>query len=378
MAITFQTPLPTDKWLLSENNRIVEFSSDYVELANYCDITITGISPIRIYPLPDNSFWFNFKNYFSSLLNDYADTLDITVNPADIDSYVFDWTKVFYNQEVDFNIVFTDDTTEDVQITPLVLLGSEQPYNYKLGRTVESNADLVLSPLKIGTNIRYHLRYWDGYPFDFGYTLEQNESTDTQTISNLTNAIVSPDIDFPQKINRVVISDGDTTQSLELFLPLAIGHNELKFDNLFIDLYKEAAGCGVYVKWLNQYGGYNYWLFNEFYQVDERTKSLGSINNDFYNIEDTISQSKQLGKDSADTWTIYADALKPNDMNVLRGILTSPKIYLFTGIRFAQNNFNDWLEVNLKTTSATVKEPREDQTDIKLQIELPNDYNIKL
>ena len=379
MAITFTTPLPNDKWLLSENNRIVEFSSNYAEPTAFCNITIPTLTTIRIYPLPDGSFWFNFKNYISSLLRDYQDNLDISVTPLDIDTFVKNWDKVYYTGEIDFNITFSDGFEEDTQITPFVLLGSEQPYNYKKGMTVENNARLMLSPLKISTTNRWYLKYWDGYPFDFGYTLQRGVTAATQTITNNTNAITTPNINFLQNINRVVISDGDTTQSLELYLPLVDGYNELEFDdNNFIDLHKEPAGCGVYLKWINQYGGYSYWLFNEFYKVDKRTRSLGIINNDFFNLEDTISQTKQLGKDSADTWTIFSDDLKPNDMNIAKGILTSPKVYLFTGVRFAQNNFNDWLEVNINTSTATIKQPREDKGELKVNIELPKDYNITL
>ena len=380
MAITFTTPLPIDKWLLSENNRVVEFTSDYSEPPVYCDITIASLIPVRIYPLPDESFWFNAKNYISSQLNDYADNLDLTVNPVDIDTFVKDWTKVYLNEDFVFDITFLDDTTESTTITPYILLGGEQPYNYKKGMTIEDNTYVVLSPLKLGTSNKYHLRYWNGYPFDFGYVLPRGTSSDvTNDFRNLTNGINMPNIEISQSVSRIVISDGDTTQSLELYLPFVVGYNQLELNgNILVDFYKEAAGCGVYVKWLNQYGAYNYWLFNEFYKVDERTRSLGSINNDFFNLDETISQSKQLGKDSADTWTIFSDDLSPDDMNLARGILTSPKVYLFTGVRFSQNNFNDWLEVDVKTSGATIKQPREDKGELKLNIELPNDYNIQL
>ena len=378
MAITFTTPLPNNKWLLSENNRVVEFSSDYAESPVYCDITIGSLAPIRIYPLPNETFWVNFRKYISSQLNDYADTLNITVDPADIDTFVKNWTKVFLNEAFVFLITFDDDTTETVTVTPYILLGSEQPYNYKLGRTIEDNVDVVLSPLKIATSNRYYLKYWNGYPFDIGYTLAKGTTTQSQTITNLTNGITSPSILFPQEVNRLVISDGDTTQTLELFLTLVNGLNELELDNTYIDLYKEPAGCGVYMKWINQSGGYSYWLFNEFYQIDANVSTMGSINNDFFNLADTISQSKQLGKDSGDTWTIFSDDLSPNDMNIVRGILSSPKVYLFTGVRFSINNFNDWLEVDMQTRGSNIKQSRESKNEIKLNIGLPNDYNIKL
>jgi hypothetical protein len=291
MAIIFTNSIPVNKWLLSENNRVVEFNSDNASNALFCDITIGNLNPIKVYPLPDNTFWFNFKDYLSSQLNDYADTLNLSVNPANINTFIKDWTKVLYNENIVFTVTLSDLSTETVTIKPFVLLGAEQLYDYKRGQTIESNDNVILSPLKINTSNKYYLKYWNGYPFDIGYTLERSETTSTQTITNLTNAVTSPDIDFNEKVNRIVISDGDTTTSLELYLPLVVGLNELRFkQNLFVDLYKEPAGCGVYLKWLNQYGGYNYWLFNEFFQIDIQTQSLGSIENDFSNLQDTLSQ----------------------------------------------------------------------------------------
>ena len=103
------------------------------------------------------------------------------------------------------------------------MLGSEQPYAYKRGQTIESNSNVILSPLKLDTSNKYNMRYWDGYPFDIGYTLEKGTTSQTQTINNITNGITSPDILFSNQVNRIVISDGDTTQSLELYLPLVVG-----------------------------------------------------------------------------------------------------------------------------------------------------------
>jgi hypothetical protein len=62
----------------------------------------------------------------------------------------------------------------------------------------------------------------------------------------------------------------------------------------------------------------------------------------------------------------------------LQGILTSPKVYLFTGVRFAKNNFNDWLEVGVPTSTARLKQARETKNEMRLNINLPNDYNITL
>lgn len=379
MAIVFQTPLPTDKWLFSANNLIVEFNSNTASDALFCDIEITGLTPVRLYPLPNNSFWGNLKEYIGDLLNDYDDNLDLTVDPLDIDSFVKDWNKILFNLEIEFTITLANETTESASVTPFILLGGEQVYKFKRGETVTNNVSLLLSPLKPKTSNRYYLKYWDGYPFDIGYTLAKGTTSQSQTITNNTNGITSPSVLFPQLTSRLVISDGDTTESLEDYLPLVQGYNELEFANeIFVDFIKDTGCEGVYIKWLNQYGGYSYWLFNRFFKVDKKIRDKGEINNDFFNLSDTISTNKQLGKDSFDEWQLLYDTATSDDRSILEGVYTSPKVYLFTGQKFTKNNFNDWLEIKVNASTVNLIEPKKDNNNFDLRIELPQDYNISL
>ena len=348
----------------------------------FCDITITGLQTLRIYPLPDETFWVNLKEYISSLLNDYGDDLDFTIDNTDLNSYVKDWSKVLFNDDVDFVITFDNESTDSATVTPYIVLGGENIYDYKTGETIESNENVILSPLKLKTSNNYHLRYWNGYPFDLPYTLNRGQVTDDLIITNLTNAIATPAITFGNKINRLIVSDGETDTTLEDWLPLINGFNRLQIEgenvDVFLDLIKENECDGVYLKWLNKYGGYNYWLFNRFFEITKRVRDKGSINNDFNNLNDTISQFKKLGKTSFDIWTLQTDILSVNDVNVLKGIFTSPKIYLFTGERFASNSNDNWIEINLTNTQALIQEPKQTVNTFEVNIELPNDYNISL
>jgi len=379
MAITFTTPIPTDKWLFSEENRIVEFSSDYTEVSVYCDITIGSLAELRLYPLPNNTFWANLKSFISPILRNYADDIDpSTIDETDINNFIFDWSRVFLNEEINFTITFADSTTETASVTPFIVLGAEQIYNYKRLETVENLESFILSPLKRNTSERFYLKYWDGYPFDFCISRNIFTLDTTQNLTNITNGITSPDFSTPYNINRIFISNGDTNASLEDYLPLVIGYNEIKTnDDNYIDLYKIKSDCGVYIKWLNNNGGgYNYWLFNRQNKIDKTIRTLGIINNDFYNKEDTISQTRQQGKTSKDTQTVQADSLNVFDIDLIKGILTSPKVYLFTGERFTKNSFNDWLEIDIKNSRVNIKDPKNSTNNINIQFEMPNEYNI--
>ena len=379
MAITFTKAIPTDKWIFSENNRIVEFSSDYAGTPLYCDITIGGTS-YRFYPLPDGTFWINLGEPISKELSNYDDDLNLnTIDPLAISTFIFDWSKVYFNGLIVIQITHSDLFVDTATARPHVILGAEQLVNFKKGMTVTNEPKFILSPLKKGTTNTYYLNYWDGYPFDFGLTKTIPTAQTSQTITNHTNGIVSTAIPVPYDVNRIVISNGDTTQTLEDYLPLTEGLNKLELTgSVFIELYKFNPKCGVYVKWLNESGGYTYWLFNEFFEIDKNVKSKGEINKDFNNLEDTVSTFNNLGKESFDTYSLYADALNVHEINIIKQILTSNKVYLFTGVRYSVNTFNDWLEVNVKTSGANLKQSREVLNDFKVEIEIPNEYHISL
>jgi hypothetical protein len=380
MAITFTTPIPTDKWLFSEENRIVEFNTDSGVQPVYCDINIGVDAQVRIYPLPNGSFWVNLKDFISPLLRNYADDVDpTTIDPLDIDTFVFNWDRIFLHSSIDFTLRLIDNTQETSSFVPFILLGAEQLYNYKKGFTIENLDAAILSPIKRDTANRFYLKYWEGYPFDFCITRNISGIDSSQTITNNTNGITSPAIATPYDVNRLFISDGDSNVTLEDYLPLVQGYNELVTDSgNYIEVTKIDSQCGIYLKWLNQYGEYNYWLFNNQNKVDKRIRNLGEINNDFFNKENTISQSQQLGKQSFDSFTVKADYLKSDDMDLLKGILTSSKVYLFTGTQFTRNSFNDWLEINIVNTNATTKNAREPNNELTVTFEMPNEYNITL
>lgn len=380
MAITYTQTISESIWNLTENNQILQFTSDSLETPLYCDFEITDGFSARIYPNTSGVFWINLKEYISSLVNDYADDLDFTsIDELDIDTFVYDWSKVFLNEDIDITITFDDDSTETDTITPFFILGKEDVIPYKLGKTIQSLSQTILSPLKKNTANTFYLRYFEGYPFDFALTRNIPSADTTQTITNNTNAITSPDIELPYDVNRVVICNGDTSVTLEDYLPLTNGYNNLEFQNsMFIELWKEETTCGVYVKWLNQYGGYNYWLFNEQHQEVLNHASKGIINNDFTSLDNTTSPFKSLGRNSESEMVVRSEHLNQNDIDLLSGITQSPKVYLFTGVIYSAADDNDWVEVNVKNSNILLRDFKGNIPDVELTLELPKNYSISL
>ena len=117
--ITDIRPLET-KWLFNNNNHIIEFYSDDTEkTAQFAEITIEGISQsIVIYPNLEGRFWFNFQQYFESLINDIEDNIDnSTINGSDVNSFVFDWSNIAregWNRGGDLELISTVVTEERI------------------------------------------------------------------------------------------------------------------------------------------------------------------------------------------------------------------------------------------------------------------------
>ena len=377
MSIIFTKPINEDRLQLAYNNDVLRFRSDYTLAAKSCTISnrndTTSLN-IKLYPAPDGSFFFNFKPYITALINtrNFEDTLQPVLDRTNANSFVYDATPgTLLQLNVNIEITFSDDSTDDVTHTLTWLAAAAQLGNYT--PLSKSNA-YVLTPFAKASANAWYLKYWQGYPFDASvYT-----PIKPFTVYNETN-LLTQQFNPLGVVFRWVLSNGDDDETLEDILPLADGHNKLRLmagtatsdKDVFLTIHKVPYKCGVYLKWLNAMGGYSYWLFEDTYSIDRTTKQLGELNRDNDNLEDSFTRTVQVGKESQDTLKIVAELLTDSERRIAEGILDSPKIYLFTGQPYARSDYRDWVEVVLKTTSARIKNPRQPLTNFTFDIELP-------
>lgn len=357
------------------NNHIITFQSTG-ENPTYATVTTDGINA-KLYPGPDGKFFFNFKPYITSLINTrrFADTLNPVILPNNPGSFVYDFTEGTYFEKNISLAIMRDDGAVDEGLFSLAWLAAvEQPGDYHY---FERSGFYVLTPFARNTTTQFYLKYWEGYPFD----IPLYYPNPMLYLRNATTGFTQP-FEMRGRVNRLAISDGRTNISLESLLPLAGGYNSLRLmpgsipsrKDKFLTLVKMPYQCGVYLKWLNKYGCYNYWLFENTYAVDRSAKSIGEMDADNYNLENMYGRTLQLGRESQDTLKLVAELLDENDRRIVEGLLESPKIYMFTGQPYARNGAREWLEVSLKTTSARLKNAREKLTNFTFDIELPQRY----
>lgn len=369
---------------LAYNNDVLKFYSNVAgAVPLYCDITGPGLG-IRLYPAPDNTFFINMKAYITSLINtrNFEDTLVTDLTTEDPESFIYDASAgTFLAQTINIVITMNNNTTDPVGYTLYYIAGVEQLGDYRINFI--KTGIYVLSPFMKGTANKHYLKYWQGYPFDISFYYEP---TKTLRLKNLTNTL-SAQFTGANHVKRLFLSDGRTDETLEELLPMVEGFNELQVmqnalpnvnEDKFIMLEKMPYKCGMYFKWLNKYGGYSYWLFENTYSIDRSTKHIGELDRDNFNREDTFTRAIQIGKNSQDTIRVIAELLTSDERDIVAGIFDSPKIYLFTGQPYARNGVRDWVEVSLKTSNSRIKNAKEQLTNFALDFELPERYTQKL
>lgn len=373
MAIVFLKELDNTKINLAYNNNVVKFYTDSAEAPINATISI-GFNSVTLYPDPNGNFNYNFKDLISTLLNvdNFADDLEVNLST----SFVYDWTdKISLDEDVITTINLADKTSETDTRKITWLSAFVQLRDWKttyLPNDILTGESVLLQKKNTNSGFTYRLNYWEGYPFDLTIWNSTNEDIDIENITNSGSIVIST----TDKIDRLVFSDGRLTPSLEEDLNIQEGLNNLVFSyiggtfNLALNKITNYCENGIYIKWINSFGGWNYWLFSKG-QEQLKTKELGVLNNDFNNLEDTLSPLVSLGKTSESLIKVREQRIKEYDKIILSDLLDSAKVYLFTGTPYARNYANDWMEVNLASGSFVLENPRSDLYTLNLTIELP-------
>ena len=359
--ITYTKTIPSDKLCLAYNNNILEFGTDSTLDIINAQVSINGIIVV-LYPHPDKSFYLNLKQYITTFFQS-TDNLDVDLSVIAF----YDWTnKVFLNTDINITINFVDLSTETSTFNTSWLSGYLQINSRAI---IPNNELIVLTPQKVGSKEAF-LKYWTGYPFDIS---AYNPVVNYIYISNPAYL----DNGFPDTflVTRLFFSDGF---NVSLFLP------DTEFYSLYIinestteiyftlNIQQLTPTCdnGFYIKWINSLGGYSYWLF-ENWEQNSQYKDLGEIKNNYSNLEDTLSKSIQIGKTSVNKVTATTDTINENDLSILNDLFDSPKIYQFIGTRNEINNFNDWTEISLNTTTIPKNKTKFNLSNLQLTFELP-------
>lgn len=366
MAIVFEQDIDVSNILFAFNNNVVLFKNDSTSLTPLKAEVLTNGNTYTIFPDPLNRFWFNFQKIKSIELNvgNFAET----INPDVVTNFAYNWTsKAILEETITFKIYFTNDTNQSITRGVTWLNGYVNLIDYKRNypNYIIPKANLFLM------NRLPLVKYWAGYPFDITI---YNSNTTNFKLRNNTNG-VEETFTTGYKVPRLFFSDGDTDTTIEDVVPFVEGFNKTTISsaagsyNFLVE--KLASHCGGhYIKWLNSFGGWSYWLFNKGNENID-TKETGVLNNDYNNLENTISPKISLGVESFNNITTTQENITPDEMLLLRDLLDSVKVYLFTGVPFSKSSITDWIEVTIRSGSFRISNSKERMNTLSISIELP-------
>ena len=366
MAIIFNRTIPSDKLCLAYNNNILDFTTDNVLDVINCQITINGTS-IVLYPHPNKRFYLNLKQYITTFLNvdNFADDgyFDLGIAPT------IDWTdKTYLDTDIDIQINFVDLSNETTTIDSKWISGYLQLNTRQI---IPNDELLVLVPQK---NNEALLKIWYGYPIDISF-YRPNLTDIVEIIFDglgIITPIWTPDTDN-YIITRFLLTDGfnfTTFDVNELNYKLLINSDDVTKFTFNVVQTTPKCDNGFYIKWINSLGGYSYWLF-ENWESNQQIKDLGEINNDYNNLEDTLSKSIQIGKTSQNRVNVTTDTINEQEQLLLSDLFDSPKIYWFIGLPTEINNYDDWTEISLVTSSIPLEKTKRSLNNFTLTFELP-------
>ena len=119
----------------------------------------------------------------------------------------------------------------------------------------------------------------------------------------------------------------------------------------------------VYLSWFIKRGGIDYWLFGRTQGESLRVSAGQIFERDITDIENADTIADFLTKDAVDVTRLGAENLDANDIEGLKGLLTSPKVQVL----MSQNPIV-WQTVLVSPGTFKIKETRERRFRLELDI----------
>lgn len=344
------------------NDSYLTFTTTFTE-DDRAVVKITGTPyQFTIYPDTTGEYLFNLKNLITTLINTNKFRDNLSVGGA---GWLFADSNPYKSIDVEI-IAYGDDASESVINTYTFTKGVKQ-----YGDSQFTNPYQLLLPSEDGIN--YYLRYFEGYPFDFTFReLKVNDSVvfyNKRTEQGTTAFVAGNNSPY-----RVVIDKCNTNwhSAGVLTLPEMLSRIDIKVGGVVktsVDITKEAARPGTYLKWFNSDGSYSYWLFNNWYKEEHNGKEIDRLStNNFTNVfSNTQGYTSISGKEGESTLKLKT-SVNEEEMKHLISLITSPMVQMWSEKEPFTNG--KWIDVKVQSNNLTYNSKKY-RNQVTIDIELP-------
>lgn len=207
------------------------------------------------------------------------------------------------------------------------------------------------------------LTYFRGYPFTFPLYIEKeilleavNEQNDIFPFGFLGKGkynLTLNEIEADKHIKIKSVSSSEY-RIFDYTFDYTFGPQRVNAQNVIeLDLNIKIADCvpdGIYLRWINKYGEYNYYLF----QSSNETSVVKNRDVEFNNVYHTTDLTsgyhqgigKNIGKSIEQTKKLFAHLVDIEAASFLQHLVESPIVDMFLG--YGENNTEMWVSVNIQ------------------------------
>ena len=132
----------------------------------------------------------------------------------------------------------------------------------------------------------------------------------------------------------------------------------------------------IILKYLDRNGMYRFYRFTKNYERTVDTDEIGSIEHTFTSLSTGQGYQKSIGNKSVDKIKARAEKVPVEDLNILKDLYTSPRVYFHLG-EAGTDNLSNWVLVKVKG-DGIAKLPKRNFVNVEIEIELPANNEITM
>lgn len=314
---------------------------------------------------PDLGFAFNpIRVFVDNLKEDNSVTLEVgsikitrEVAPTS-KSISFDLSALAKSlfDRLDFNLIEEQDTT---------LLKKIDFKLYNNDFSLTGTIPVLWGALQIGERYTQNktLTYFKGYPFTLPLYLEKkilleaiNERDEIFPFSFVGPGKLNLDISKVEAFKSIkIMSVGSSMYAIfDYTFDSSFGPERVTTSNVIdLDINIKVADCtpdGVYLRWINKYGEYNYYLFNSSNQTSKTKNSDIKYDNVYFTTDLSNNYhhgtGKNIGKEIEQSMKLFAHLVDAETVDFLQHLVESPVVDMFLG--YDENNSAKWVSVDIQ------------------------------
>ena len=132
----------------------------------------------------------------------------------------------------------------------------------------------------------------------------------------------------------------------------------------------------IILKYLDRNGMYRFYRFTKNYERTVDADEIGSVEHTFTSLSTGQGYQKSIGNKSVDKIKARAENVPVEDLNILKDLYTSPRVYFHLG-EAGTDNLSNWVLVKVKG-DGIAKLPKRNFVNVEIEIELPANNEITM